>query len=124
MHRSRLGQIIVDCRAQDLDRAADFWAQALGLEWKRFNDPENAHYRELVTASADPNILIQRVDHPSRVHLDVESDDVEAEVRRLEKLGAKRIAQVRTWWILEAPTGHRFCVLPPQREHSAWNEWC
>jgi hypothetical protein len=46
------------------------------------------------------------------VHLDIETDDIDAEVRRLEKLGAKRIRQVHTWWVLEAPTGQRFCVVP------------
>jgi hypothetical protein len=45
------------------------------------------------------------------VHLDIESNDVESEVQRLEKLGAQRIQQVRTWWVMEAPTGHRFCVV-------------
>jgi hypothetical protein len=49
------------------------------------------------------------------VHLDIETDDIEAEVRRLEKLGAKRIAHVKHWWIMEAPTGQRFCVVRPQR---------
>ena len=49
--------------------------------------------------------------HPSRVHLDIEADDVLAEVRRLEGLGAKRIEQVQTWWVMEAPTGQRFCVV-------------
>jgi hypothetical protein len=33
-------------------------------------------------------------------------------VQRLEKLGAKRIEMVRTWWVMEAPTGQRFCVVP------------
>jgi hypothetical protein len=47
--------------------------------------------------------------------LDIESDDVEAEVARLEALGARRIEKVRTWWVMEAPTGHRFCVIRPQR---------
>jgi hypothetical protein len=45
------------------------------------------------------------------VHLDIESDDVEAEVRRLESLGARRVEQVQTWWVMEAPTGQRFCVV-------------
>ena len=39
------------------------------------------------------------------------SDDVEAEVRRLEALGARRIRQVQSWWVMEAPTGQRFCVV-------------
>ena len=58
---------------------------------------------------------IQRVDHESRAHLDIETDDVEAETSRLEGLGARRIAKVKTWWVMEAPTGQRFCVVRPQR---------
>ena len=58
---------------------------------------------------------MQKVDHPSRVHLDIEADDIEAEVRRLERLGAKRIDAIRSWVVLEAPTGHRFCVVPTAR---------
>ena len=57
------------------------------------------------------DIEVQKVDHPSRVHLDIETDDIEAEVRRLEALGAKRIQAVQTWWVMEAPTGQRFCVV-------------
>jgi hypothetical protein len=57
------------------------------------------------------DIEVQIVSHPSRVHLDIETDDIEAEVRRLEKLGAKRIQAVHTWWVMEAPTGQRFCVV-------------
>jgi hypothetical protein len=57
---------------------------------------------------------VQQVDHPSGVHLDIETDDVEAEVRRLELLGAKRVNRVRDWWVMESPTGQRFCVLRVQ----------
>jgi hypothetical protein len=45
------------------------------------------------------------------VHLDIETDDIEAEVQRLEKLGAKRIREISRWWVMEAPTGQRFCVV-------------
>jgi hypothetical protein len=59
------------------------------------------------------------------VHLDIEADDIEAEVRRLEALGAKRVAQVQTWCVMEAPTGHRFCVV--RRSSASFgaqaNEW-
>jgi len=51
------------------------------------------------------------VSHPGRVHLDIETDDIEAEVRRLEKLGAKRVRAVHSWWVMEAPTCQRFCVV-------------
>jgi hypothetical protein len=60
-------------------------------------------------------VLVQRVDHESRVHLDIETDDIEAEVRRLEALGATRVAQVKRWWVMQAPSGQRFCVVRPQR---------
>jgi hypothetical protein len=65
------------------------------------------------------SIEVQAVDHPSRVHLDIETDDIEAEVRRLEALGARRIAAVNTWWVMEAPTGQRFCVVRVQTSHFA-----
>jgi hypothetical protein len=51
------------------------------------------------------------VDHASRVHLDIETNDIEAEVRRLERLGATKVEQIKTWWVMEAPTGQRFCVV-------------
>ena len=56
-------------------------------------------------------VEIQTVDHDSRVHIDIESDDIEAEVKRLEALGAKRVADIKSWCVLEAPTGQRFCVV-------------
>ena len=64
----------------------------------------------------EPLVEWQKVDHASRVHLDIESDDIEAEVKRLETLGAKRVAAIKTWVVMEAPTGQRFCVIRPQRQ--------
>jgi hypothetical protein len=72
---------------------------------------EEDKYIELVDPTGRLHIEVQSVSHPSRVHLDIESDDVEAEVRRLEKLGARRVDKVNTWWVMEAPTGQRFCVV-------------
>jgi hypothetical protein len=111
MHRSRLGGFIIDCQTDDLGAAAEFWSRALGLPRRESDRPEDVGYVLLETAPEDPHLEVQKVDHPSRVHLDIETDDVEAEVRRLERLGAKRVKQVRDWWVLEAPTGHRFCVV-------------
>jgi hypothetical protein len=72
---------------------------------------EGESYRKLEDLHQGLSIEVQKVDHPSRVHLDIETDDIEAEVRRLEGLGATRVRQVQTWWVLEAPTGQRFCVV-------------
>jgi predicted enzyme related to lactoylglutathione lyase len=116
MHRSRLGAIIIDCRTEDLDEAAKFWGQALGSSIRETDD-EN--YVLLETAPNEVQVEVQKVDHPCRVHLDIETDDIEAEVRRLERLGAKRLEQVKSWWVMEAPTGQRFCVIEPQRSEFA-----
>jgi predicted enzyme related to lactoylglutathione lyase len=119
VHKSRLAGFIIDCRTDDLDQAARFWSQALGYPLKGSASTEDTGYRLLDTPSDDLHIEVQKVEHPSRVHLDIEADDIDAEVKRLEKLGAKRVAKVRTWWVMEAPTGQRFCVVRVQRSDFA-----
>jgi hypothetical protein len=114
MHRSRLSTFVIDCKVEDVDRAAAFWGAALGRKVIP-PTPDIGDYREIEVRPNEPILLIQKVDHPSRIHLDIESDDLEAEVARLEALGAKRIEFVRRWWVMEAPTGQRFCVVNPQR---------
>jgi predicted enzyme related to lactoylglutathione lyase len=121
MHKSRLAGFIIDCRTDDVDGAATFWSRALGYPIRKSSEAEDKGYRPLDTPSDELHIEVQRVEHPSRVHLDIESDDIEAEVARLEKLGAKRVAHVRTWWVMEAPTGQRFCVVRVQRSDFAEN---
>jgi predicted enzyme related to lactoylglutathione lyase len=121
VHKSQLGGFIIDCRTDDLDQAARFWSQALGYVLRPSSSADDPGYKLLDTPPNDLHIEVQKVDHPSRVHLDIEADDVEAEVKRLEKLGAKRISQVRTWWVMEAPTGQRFCVIRAQRADFAAN---
>ncbi len=112
MHKSKLAGIIIDCDTDDLDGAAEFWAKALGAPKKRAADLSKSPYVELNMPADEPYVEIQKVDHPSRVHIDIESDDIAAEVARLETLGAKRIAEIRDFVVLEAPTGQRFCVVP------------
>ena len=61
------------------------------------------------------SVQIQRVEHESRVHLDIETDDIPAEVARLEKLGAKVHERLERWVVMVAPSGQRFCVVRVQR---------
>jgi len=79
----------------------------------------------LETPPDELSVQIQRVDHESRVHIDIETDDIPAEVARLEKLGAKVDERKERWVIMRAPTGHRFCVVRVQRPN--WpknaNQW-
>ena len=116
MHKSQLGGFIIDCKTDDLDAAADFWAAALGMKRVKADTPATTSYVHL--EKKDPNgldIEVQAVDHPSRVHLDIETDDIAAEVQRLSALGASVVAVKERWTVMEAPTGHRFCVVHPQR---------
>ena len=116
MHKSKLVAAVIDCHADDLNVAARFWSAALGRDIKEPKTEPKEKYAVLGDGKEDLIVLLQKVSHPSRVHLDIESDDIDAEVQRLEALGAKRIEKVKTWWVMEAPTGHRFCVVRPQRD--------
>jgi predicted enzyme related to lactoylglutathione lyase len=111
MHKSRLAGFIIDCQTKDLDAAADFWSAALGLPRQALPEEEGEKYVQLGTDDDWLHIEVQKVDHASRVHLDIESDDIPAEVARLEKLGATVVARVHTWVVMQAPTGQRFCVV-------------
>ncbi len=114
MPTSKLSTFVIDCRTDDLDAAARFWSQALRREVHQ--PPEGSdRYRDLSTGPGEPVLMIQRVEHEGRVHLDIESDDIAAEVSRLEGLGARALERVQTWVVMEAPTGQRFCVVRPQR---------
>lgn len=113
MHRSRLSTFVIDCKVEDLDAAAEFWSQALGRSVTQTDDDPG--YRALVGSQAGPALVLQKVEHDSRVHLDIECDDLEAEVARLEKLGARRVRYHKRWWLMQSPTGHVFCVVNRQR---------
>ena len=114
MHHSRLACVVIDCRTGDLQKDTDFWSGALGLPL-RYGPEGEPPYAGLQTPDDQPHVLLQQVEHESRVHLDIETDDIEAEVKRLEALGAKRIGNVRSWCVMQAPSGQRFCVVRPQR---------
>ena len=114
MHKSRVAGFIIDCRTDDLESAASFWSEALGMEKRALPGAEGQKYVRLMDPTDRLDVEVQIVDHESRVHLDIETDDIEAEVQRLEKLGAKRLVQIHSWWVMQAPTGQKFCVVRPQ----------
>ncbi len=113
MHKSSLSTFVIDCQTDDLEAATRFWSEALQRGVRR--PTEGDRYRDLACGPGEPLVMIQRVEHEGRVHLDIESDDIEAEVARLERLGARTLERVRTWVVMQAPTGQRFCVVRPQR---------
>jgi predicted enzyme related to lactoylglutathione lyase len=116
MHRSRLNGILIDCNTKDIDAAARFWAEALGRPVDPGHPGTRGNYRMLETPENEISVQVQRVDHQSRVHIDIETDDIPAEVQRLERLGATVVKRMERWVIMEAPSGQRFCVVRVQRD--------
>jgi hypothetical protein len=107
---------MIDCSNATMDRGVQFWSQALGLAVRQENTA--GPYVALSGASEGLQLHVQRIGEQSRFHLDIETDDVAAEVERLEQLGARRHAQVQTWWVMQAPSGHYFCVVPAENPDS------
>jgi predicted enzyme related to lactoylglutathione lyase len=116
-HRSRVAQFVID--VSNLDQAVTFWSAALGAEEEALPESSRAVYRRLRLPDSAIRILLQRTDDPKnskeRMHLDLEADDVEAEVQRLEALGATRWDHQQErgydFWVLRDPWANEFCVL-------------
>jgi predicted enzyme related to lactoylglutathione lyase len=105
--------LVLDCA--DPERLAEFWAAALKFDkvwadagYVLLTDPNNV----------EPRLLLQGVAEPksgkNRLHFDVHPPDVDAEVSRLEGLGATRgeaIEEFGTRWVVMTdPEGNEFCV--------------
>ena len=126
MHRSRLCTALIDCEGSAFEKGIAFWGRALGMRVKRRRDQRYVSLVGELGGEGGLNIVLQHVPKGERgVHLDIETDDVEAEVARLEKIGARRKANVRSWVVMEAPSGHAFCVVPVQRKDfpAGASEW-
>ena len=116
MHRSRINGILIDCNTDDIDAAAHFWAEALGRPVDPDHPGTRGNYRMLATPEGEISVQIQRVEHDSRIHLDIETDDIPAEVERLRKIGATIDKRMERWVVMRAPSGQRFCVVRVQRD--------
>lgn len=112
-HKSRLGVVVIDCKIDDLGKASEFWSGVFGYQAKP--DPKFPNYIMLKTPDGEPRMLLQAVKHDSRIHIDIETDNKEAERDRLVRLGAKEVGPCKSWIVMEAPSGHRFCIVGPQR---------
>jgi hypothetical protein len=71
-----LSTVVIDCQTQELDEAARFWAGVLGVQFHGLPDPADSIYRELDVRPEEVKILVQSVNHASRAHLDIETDDI------------------------------------------------
>jgi Glyoxalase-like domain len=112
MHRILLREVVIDAPDETFAATRDFWAAALLTRARPVE-----HYPEF-TGLEDPASLsvvgLQNIgDGQARFHLDLETDDVAAEVARLIGLGAELVSRGRTWIVLRDPAGLLLCVVPP-----------
>jgi Glyoxalase-like domain len=103
--------LMIDCDSSGFRKGVRFWSEALGAPARHSGDPTDP-FIELPAAAGDAHIELQRIGGPSRYHLDLFAPDVDREARRLEALGAQKVKREESWWVMQAPTGHLFCIIP------------
>lgn len=112
-HRSRLSTVLVDVPAAAHREAVSFWAAAFGRPGKQVERYPEYHFLGEVTPGVE--FMVQATgDAAPRVHFDIETDDVAAEVQRLESLGATVLDPRERWTIMRDPAGVVFCVVQVQ----------
>lgn len=111
----RVGSIVVEC--EDFERTVAFWMKALNYAPR---NPPSSDWVVLRDAMGKgPNMSFQKVPEKAewnnRIHLDLYTNDREAEVERLLKIGATRHPQEyepdEDFRVLEDPDGNLFCVV-------------
>ncbi|WP_307793112.1 VOC family protein [Amycolatopsis sp. MtRt-6] len=120
MHRSRMFGIFVDTPAAEAGRAAAFWAAALGATARPVAGEEQ--FTALDGALPGLTMDVQAVDDAPRYHVDIETDDVAAEVARLTALGAEPVSRWLECHTLRAPGGHLLCVVPVHSDPATFEE--
>jgi hypothetical protein len=110
MHRSRLSTLLIDVPTHQAQASTAFWSAALGVQGR--NPPDEPQFTTLHGAIPDLVTAVQSVDDEARYHVDIETDDVAAEVARLQELGASEESSWQGCRTLRVPGGHLLCVIP------------
>jgi predicted enzyme related to lactoylglutathione lyase len=114
MHRVLLSTFMIDVPSVDLDDELAFWAGALGATATQTRMPQ---YHILDDAAPPGRVVVQDAGAgEARIHFDLHTDDLEAEVARLERLGAtvvdrQWVDHPGSWIIMRDPAGMEFCVV-------------
>jgi hypothetical protein len=114
-HRSRVSTLMIDCLADRFDESIGFWSRALGLKKPR-RPAADQRYLTLGKIEGPLFVRLQKVEDNPGYHLDIESDDINAEADRLEAVGATRKYRIKRWWVLEDASGNAFCVIRPESD--------
>ncbi len=124
MHRSRISTVLID--TPEADAAAVFWSAALGVEAR----PVEGEPQFTSLPGALPGLVtaVQRLDDGEpRFHVDMETDDLDAETERLKALGAVEVSRWLDCRTLRVPGGHIVCVIPVHSDRAefeaAANVW-
>jgi catechol 2,3-dioxygenase-like lactoylglutathione lyase family enzyme len=113
MHRILLRKFYIDAPAEVYDRTRDFWATALAAQAHRGVKYPEYHWFDHPASLVQ--VFVQDIGStPARYHVDIETDDVEAEVSRLLAAGAVEIDRQGTWVVMRDPAGLLFCVIPEE----------
>jgi hypothetical protein len=114
MHRSRLQVVLIDSAPDVAETEVAFWAAALGRD--PVPEPDTP-FTVLAELGPGQVLVHQRLQEgPSRIHLDIETDDIDAEVRRLLGAGAARVGEYDGCVHMRDPAGLIFCVVPVQSD--------
>ena len=110
-HYSKLIKIVIDVPPAEHDRELAFWSAATGQPLAQFD--RHPEYHGAALHGQDLWLLVQRLDEgQGRVHIDIHTDDLAAEMARLEKLGAELVQQAHSWSVMRDPAGLLFCIFP------------
>ncbi len=113
MHRILLREIVIDVPTEQLAATRDFWAAALTAQPRVVEDA--TEFVALEHAASLAMVGLQDVgSDAARLHLDIESDAIEAEVSRLKRLGATEQGRHGGWVVMRDPAGLLFCVVRPE----------
>lgn len=118
MHRSRVSTLLIDTPTALVPQSTAFWSAALGAP--RRHPPGEPQFTGLRDAIPSLVTAVQAVDAEARYHLDIETDDVDAEVARLVGLGAQEVSSWQGCRTLRAPGGHLLCVIPVHSDPAAF----
>jgi len=120
MHRSRVFALLIDTPGPEAAAAAAFWSAALGAPAAPV--PSEEQFISLHEAIPGLVTAVQSIDDTNpRFHIDIETDDVEAETARLLALGATPVSRWLECRTLRAPGGHLLCVLPVHSDPEVFN---
>ena len=121
MHHSRIGVVLIDHPVETYESAASFWAGATGTE-RAGPLSDDDPYESLTELGGGLHLEAQRTGSgtPARIHLDIETDDVSAEVARVVALGARVVERRQSYVILTDPGGLVFCVVGVQTDADAF----